>query len=185
MWNFLNGFVKDVTLESSAVDEEYKFEKGWLRMLEQMEYYKYLRQYVGTKPLILPGSVVIIQNESGEVLLQKRPEGKWGLPGGLMNLGESFEKVAEREVFEETGLHIRNLKLLHVFSGDEFYMKAPNGDELYCITAVFITKDVDGHLQIDPSETLEVRNFKCTNLPEKMVESHRKFINMFKDEIIY
>ncbi len=53
-------------------------------MTEQMEYYKFLRQYVGTQPLILPGSVVIIRNEQGEVLLQKRPEGKWGLPGGLM-----------------------------------------------------------------------------------------------------
>lgn len=44
-----------------------------------MEYYKFLRQYVGTKPLILPGSVVIICNEKGEVLLQKRPEGRWGV----------------------------------------------------------------------------------------------------------
>ena len=153
-------------------------------MEEQMEYFKYLRQYVGTKPLILPGSVVIIYNEVGEILLQKRPEGRWGLPGGLMNLGESFKQVAIREVFEEIGLKIRNLKLLHVFSGDEFYMKTPNGDELYCITAVFMTKKVDGHLQLDPIETLEVCYFECSQLPEKMVGSHRRFINMFKDKLI-
>ncbi|WP_241773238.1 hypothetical protein [Bacillus sp. LL01] len=47
-----------------------------------MEYYKYLRQYVGHRPVILPGSVVIIVNDQNEILLQKRLNGKWGLPGG-------------------------------------------------------------------------------------------------------
>ncbi len=87
-----------------------------------MEYYKYLRQYVGHKPIILPGSVVIIFNEQNEVLLQKRHDGYWGLPGGLMDLGESFEEVAKREVYEETGLVVENLKLLNVFSGSEYYL---------------------------------------------------------------
>ncbi len=146
-----------------------------------MEYYKFLRQYVGTKPLILPGSVVIICNEKGEVLLQKRPEGRWGLPGGLMELGESFEEVAEREVREEIGLEIRNLKLLHVFSGKEFYTKTPNGDEFYSVTAVFYTNEFEGTLQCQPSETLEVRFFKRNNLPENMVGSHRRFVQILEN----
>lgn len=81
-----------------------------------MEYFRYLRQYVGHKPIILPGSVVIILNDQDEVLLQKRHNGTWGLPGGLMDLGESFEEVAKREVFEETGLKVDNLNLLNVYS---------------------------------------------------------------------
>lgn len=76
-----------------------------------MEYYKYLRQYVGHQPIILPGSVVIILNEQKEVLLQKRHDGTWGLPGGLMDLGESFEEVAKREVFEETGLVVEKFNI--------------------------------------------------------------------------
>nr|WP_309507291.1 hypothetical protein [Sediminibacillus dalangtanensis] len=36
-----------------------------------MEYYKYLRQFIGHRPLILPGYVVIILNEQNQVLLQK------------------------------------------------------------------------------------------------------------------
>lgn len=146
-----------------------------------MEYYKFLRQYVGSKPLILPGSVVIICNDKGEVLLQKRPEGRWGLPGGLMELGESFEEVAEREVQEEIGLEIRNLKLLHVFSGKEFYTKTPNGDEFYSVTAVFYTNEFEGTLQCQPSETLEVRFFKRSNLPENMVGSHRGFVQLLEN----
>ncbi|RUL52014.1 MULTISPECIES: NUDIX hydrolase [Lysinibacillus] len=148
-----------------------------------MEYYQYLRQFVGTNPLILPGSVVIIGNEKGEVLLQKRPERRWGLPGGLMNLGESFEEVAEREVFEETGLELRNLTLLHVYSGKEFYTKAANGDEYYNITAVFMTKEVVGNLQLDEQETVALQYFHCEDLPEQMIGSHYNFIQQFKGKL--
>ncbi|MFC7687018.1 NUDIX hydrolase [Ureibacillus sp. GCM10028918] len=102
-----------------------------------MEYYKLIREYVGTKPLILPGSAVIIVNENKEVLLQQRPNGSWGLPGGLMDLGESFEEVACREVLEETGLTIYDLKMLGVFSGKDYYCRVENGDEFYSVTAVF------------------------------------------------
>ncbi|MBM7610573.1 8-oxo-dGTP pyrophosphatase MutT (NUDIX family) [Lysinibacillus composti] len=152
-------------------------------MTEQMEYFQYLRQYVGTKPLILPGSVVIIGRGENEVLLQKRPEGRWGLPGGLMNIGESFEEVATREVTEEIGLTPLNLQLLHVFSGKEYYTKAPNGDEFYSVTAVFFTKEVEGSLLLEESETVDVRYFHCDELPEQMVGSHRKFINLFGDRM--
>lgn len=147
--------------------------------MTEMEYYKYLRQYVGTKPLILPGSVVIILNNQGEVLLQKRPEGRWGLPGGLMNLGESFEQVAIREVFEETGIQVESLRLLAVFSGEDTYVKGPNGDEFYSITAVFITDQTKGEIQFETPETVDVRYFKSNELPEQMVGSHRRFIYQF------
>lgn len=150
-------------------------------MSKQTEYYKYLREYVGTQPLILPGAVVIIRNKADEVLLQKRPEGKWGLPGGLMNLGESFEQVAAREVYEEVGLHVRNLQLMNVYSGEKYYMKASNEDEFYCVTAVFLTDEVEGVLQLDPAESLEGKYFKDTELPEPMVGSHRMFIEASRE----
>jgi len=149
----------------------------------QMEYFQFLRQYVGTKPLILPGSVVLVGNNEGKVLLQKRPEGRWGLPGGLMNLGESFEEVAIREVLEETGLTIKNIKMLHVFSGKEYYTKTPNGDEFYSVTAVFLANEYEGQLTIDNDETVDIRFFQCDNLPLEMVGSHRQFINEYRGEI--
>lgn len=144
---------------------------------KQMEYYKMLREHVGAMPLILPGAVVIMKNEEGEVLLQKRPEGRWGLPGGLMNLGESFEQVAKREVFEEIGLRVDQLELVHVFSGEDYYTKAENGDEFYSVTAVYLAKKTSGILALDPTESLEVRYFNVGRLPEKIVGSHREFID--------
>ncbi|QQZ08716.1 NUDIX hydrolase [Heyndrickxia vini] len=146
-----------------------------------MEYYKYLRQYVGHKPIILPGSVVIILNEQNEVLMQKRHDGYWGLPGGLMDLGESFEEVAKREVFEETGLVIENLKLLNVFSGSEYYLRVPNGDELYSVTAVYYTRDVSGEMKIDYSESEKMQYFSMNNLPNELTDEYRRFIEQYID----
>ncbi|MFD2629484.1 NUDIX hydrolase [Oceanobacillus kapialis] len=144
-----------------------------------MEYYKYLRQYVGHKPIILPGSVVIILNEQNEVLLQKRHDGYWALPGGLMDLGESFEQVAKREVFEETGLEVNNLELLNVFSGSEYYLKVPNGDELYSVTAVYFTRNVSGDLKVDYSESEKMQYFPINDVPNELLEEYRGFIEQY------
>ncbi|WP_034756628.1 NUDIX hydrolase [Rossellomorea vietnamensis] len=144
-----------------------------------MEYFKYLRQFVGHKPIILPGSVVIILNEQNEILLQKRHNGNWGLPGGLMDLGESFEEVAKREVFEETGLVVDNLQLLNVLSGSQYYLKVPNGDELYSATAVYYTKDVTGDIKIDYSESKDMKYFATGNLPNELTENDRGFIEEY------
>ncbi|MFJ7184856.1 NUDIX hydrolase [Lysinibacillus xylanilyticus] len=146
-----------------------------------MEYYKYLRQYVGHRPIILPGSVVIILNEQNDVLLQKRHDGYWGLPGGLMDLGESFEEVAKREVFEETGLVVENLKLLNVFSGSKYYFKVPNGDELYSVTAVYYTKDISGEMKIDYSESEKMQYFSINDLPNELTDEYRGFIEQYID----
>ncbi|WP_096153587.1 NUDIX hydrolase [Bacillus sp. FJAT-45066] len=146
-----------------------------------MEYYKYLRQYVGQKPIILPGSVVIILNEKSEVLLQKRHDGNWGLPGGLMDLGESFEEVAKREVFEETGLVVENLKLLNVYSGSQYYLKVSNGDELYSVTAVYYTSNASGDIKIDYTESERMQYFGMDNLPEKLTSEYREFIVHYID----
>ncbi|WP_427109844.1 NUDIX hydrolase [Lysinibacillus xylanilyticus] len=146
-----------------------------------MEYYKYLRQYVGHRPIILPGSVVIILNEQNDLLLQKRHDGYWGLPGGLMDLGESFEEVAKREVFEETGLVVENLKLLNVFSGSKYYFKVPNGDELYSVTAVYYTKDISGEMKIDYSESEKMQYFSINDLPNELTDEYRGFIEQYID----
>lgn len=144
-----------------------------------MEYFKYLRQFVGHKPIILPGSVVIILNDQDEVLLQKRHDENWGLPGGLMDLGESFEAVAKREVFEETGLVVENLKLLNVYSGTKYYLKIPNGDELYSATAVYYTKDVSGDIKIDYSESKDMKYFMTDNLPNELIDTDKEFIEEY------
>ena len=69
------------------------------------EYIKSLRQHLGHTPLLQVGASVIVINEAGQMLMQKRTDcGSWGYAGGSVELGESVEQTAERELFEETGL---------------------------------------------------------------------------------
>ncbi|KPL60938.1 NUDIX hydrolase [Rossellomorea vietnamensis] len=141
-----------------------------------MNYVKNLRKLVGTRPLILPGAVVIILNDHHELLLQHRTDGGWGLPGGLMELGESLEETARREVKEETGLEIGELTLVNIFSGTDYYFKVSNGDELYSVTAVYVTKDVSGKISVDETESVDVQFFKLDELPDGLTDEYKRYI---------
>ncbi|WP_422124589.1 NUDIX hydrolase [Planococcus sp. X10-3] len=144
-----------------------------------MDYVRDLRKIVGTRPLILPGSVVLIINKQNEVLLQHRTDGGWGLPGGLMELAESLEGTAAREVEEETGLIVANLQLVGVFSGPEYYMKVPNGDEFYSVTAVYATKDYSGDMKPNPDESQDLGFYAFDELPTGLTKSYRNFIDAY------
>ncbi|KIL39458.1 DNA mismatch repair protein MutT [Gordoniibacillus kamchatkensis] len=148
-----------------------------------MEYYKELRKYVGHRPIILPGAVVIIVNADGEVLLQERKDGTWGLPGGLMDLGESFEETARREVAEETGLRLGELALVDVFSGSKYYLKLRNGDELYSATALYATTQYEGTLKADDSESNDVRFFPLDRLPEPLGRGCKEFLEAYRKKM--
>lgn len=67
------------------------------------------------KPLIGTGAVIIC---NGKILLEKRKgepgKGKWAIPGGLVELGESAEQTVMREVEEETNLKVEEPKLIDV-----------------------------------------------------------------------
>ncbi|WP_199425655.1 NUDIX hydrolase [Thermaerobacillus caldiproteolyticus] len=143
-----------------------------------MGYIEELRSLVGHRPLILVGSLVIIKNKNGEILLQQRkhPHGFWGLPGGLMELGESTEETARREVLEETGLTIGNCKMIDVISGANNYVKAANGDEFYMVTIVYETNEFFGDLHMDPNESLDLRFFHVEQVPKQMVQSHQRIL---------
>lgn len=130
-----------------------------------MSYIMNLRKLVGTTPIIMTGACVLLC-DSGRLLLQRRTDnGLWGTPGGSMELGETLEDVAKRELLEETGLVARQLELMHVFSGPELYYKYPNGDEVYNIVAAYICSDYEGVLQSDNNEVSELAFFEFTNFP--------------------
>jgi 8-oxo-dGTP diphosphatase len=64
--------------------------------------------------------ILVFRKKMSEVLLIKRLhppfEGKWALPGGFMDMDETLEAAAVRELEEETGLSGIELKQLHAFS---------------------------------------------------------------------
>lgn len=59
----------------------------------------------------------IVTNDRGEVLLLDhvlRPYSGWGLPGGFMNAGEQPEAALRREIQEETGIQISDVRFVHI-----------------------------------------------------------------------
>ncbi|MEO4052878.1 NUDIX hydrolase [Solibacillus sp. CAU 1738] len=132
-----------------------------------MGYIEDLRKVVGTQPLILVGVAVAVINKAGEILLQKRRDGLWGVPGGFLELGESTEEAGRREVLEETGIEVGTLELVGVFSGKHHFVKLPNGDEFYPVTIAYVSKDIiGGVLKADGVETTEAKFFKVSELPD-------------------
>ena len=112
---------------------------------------------------------VIILNDRKEVLLQRRgDDNTWCIPGGGMEIGESTQETAIREVKEETGLDVTNLVLFNVFSGKSQYHKYPDGNEYYFINIVYITGSCSGELQVDFNETLDLKYYNLKSLPENI-----------------
>jgi len=80
-------------------------------------------------------------------------------------------------VLEETGIEIGSLQLISVFSGKEFFVKLPNGDECYPITIAYLCKDITGGtLKADGFESLHVQFFDLNGLPENISPFIKKLI---------
>ncbi|QOS81562.1 NUDIX domain-containing protein [Paenibacillus sp. JNUCC31] len=131
-----------------------------------MGYIESLREMVGNAPVILVRPSILILNKSGEILLVRHVDNTWGVPGGFMELGESVEESARREVREEIGIQIKKLVLYGVFSGKELYTKLRNGHEYYNVVIGYICTEFEGELQPDGVEVLEAKFYKPTELPE-------------------
>ncbi|MCA1035715.1 NUDIX hydrolase [Bacillus infantis] len=145
-----------------------------------MGYIMDLRKIVGSRPLIMAGASVIILDQNNKLVLQLRKDNNcWGLTGGSLEPGELLVEAAKREMYEETGLVAKNLKLFNVFSGEEFYYKLPHGDEVYNVTATYICNDFDGELMIDNEEVVNLEFFDVEHIPSNISPPDRPVIREF------
>ncbi len=128
-------------------------------------YVRSLRAYVGHAPLLLVGAGAIIYRD-GKVLLQRRADdGTWAIHGGCMELGESTEETAIREVREELGITPLSLEFFSLLSGKDMFFRYPNGDEAYIVSVTYFCDSFSGEINLDPEEVAEVRWFGIDSLP--------------------
>ena len=143
-----------------------------------------IRKYVGHKPLLTVGAWILVINEKEEVLMQLRTDfDSWDFPGGTMELGETIEQVAKRELKEETNLDIDELRIIDVFSGENTYRKYPNGDELYVVSVLCEIRKYHGNLIINDDESKVLKWFKKDEIPENLSPVTKKYIDKIKKHL--
>jgi 8-oxo-dGTP pyrophosphatase MutT (NUDIX family) len=149
------------------------------------DYVGELRKVVGHRPLLLAAAGVIVRDTAGAILLQRRTDdGRWGIPGGALELGESLEETARRELTEETGLTAGDLELLDVYSGAEFFLTYANGDQAYVVGATFLAHSVSGESTPDGREGTELRYFSMAALPETLNDYNRRLLERCRDRLV-
>lgn len=140
-----------------------------------MGYIANLRKYVGHEPLIGLGATTLVFNDRSEILLNLRNDtNTWGIPGGSMELYETIEETAVRELKEETGISADKLELVSVLSGKDYYFEYPNGDKMFTVIVLFKVINYTGQLHINDNESKQLKFFALNNLP--VMESRAKAI---------
>src|SRR5215212_3131235 len=108
------------------------------------------------------------------LLIQESADGKWAMPGGWADLGNSPASVAEREVWEESGFRVKAEKVVAVLDANriepfEFY---------HAYKLIFLCKLLGGEPRIS-HETLAVGFFDPAHLPP--LSSYRTDENMLQE----
>jgi len=130
------------------------------------DYVTTLRALIGPEPVNLVGAAGAVFNPAGELLLQRKVGAdRWTVPGGICELGESFEDTLRRELLEETALLVHEAELLEVVSGAPTFHRLSNGHAFYMYTALFRVTRWSGVPVADGLEGEELRFFPRHALP--------------------
>ena len=145
-----------------------------------MDYILQLRQYIGHRPVLMVGAAILVLDKQDRLLMLRRSDSwLWGIPGGATEPGEVVEEAAKRETLEEANLEIVEMALYGVFSGPEFYYKYPNGDEVYNVTIMYLSRNWLGEVKLNDEHT-EWRWFSANEIPDDVSPPIMPIIQQFK-----
>lgn len=131
-----------------------------------MGYIMNLRKYVGHEPLIGVGATTLVFNDKNELLLNLRTDtNTWEIPGGSMELNETIEETAIRELKEEAGISADKLELVSVLSGKDYYFEYPNGDKMCTVIILFKVLNYTGNIKVSDNESKQLKFFALNDLP--------------------
>ena len=113
------------------------------------------------------------EGKPGVVLIsRKNPPYGWAIPGGFVDVGETVEKAAVREAFEETCLCIRNLRLMGVYSDPRRDPRGHTVSAVYTATASGKPRGAD--------DAREARVFPIDHLPRPLAFDHGRILAEWK-----
>ncbi|MFJ3390564.1 MULTISPECIES: NUDIX hydrolase [unclassified Lysinibacillus] len=147
-----------------------------------MNYIQTIRKLIGNEVLMTVGCGIIIEQENQILLQHRKDRDVWGIPGGVMEPGETFLETAVRETFEETGLIVEQLELFGLYSGGEGFAEYPNGDKVFSIQIIFHSSSFLGELIHETEESHEHRFFTRNDLP--LLNAHQeRFIQDWVNQV--
>ena len=105
-------------------------------------------------------------------------EGTWTMPGGKLHFQEKLKEGAIREVFEETGIKVKDLEAISI-SNDIV-------QDAHFVTIGFLCKDFEGEAKVmESDEITEWKWFDLNNLPSPLYFPSEKIIKNYLAKKIY
>ncbi len=110
---------------------------------------------IGKEGVLRPGASALVFDEAREkILLTRRADnGRWCLPGGGMDPGESAAEACAREVLEETGLEVQVTKLVGVYTTPDLLIEYPDGNKIQPVAFSFEVEITGGKLTLSDETT--------------------------------
>ncbi|NET39043.1 MAG: NUDIX hydrolase [Cyanothece sp. SIO1E1] len=107
-------------------------------------------------------SIIPVLPDGRIVLVRRHDNGRWALPGGIVDWGEDIPTNVQRELAEETGLELVKIcRLVGVYS-------TPERDPRFHSICVVVEAEVQGTMQVkDQLEVMEVNAFASNDLPDE------------------
>jgi ADP-ribose pyrophosphatase YjhB (NUDIX family) len=103
---------------------------------------------------VVPSSTAVVTDQRDRiVMVRRRDNDLWALPGGGMDLGESIVQTAVREVKEETGLDVEVTGLVGVYTNPHHVMAYDDGEVRQQFSLCFTTRLLGGELAFDTEST--------------------------------
>jgi 8-oxo-dGTP pyrophosphatase MutT (NUDIX family) len=100
---------------------------------------------------VVPAVTAFVQDSTGSVLMERRTDnGRWGLPGGTHQAGESITETVVREVAEETGIQVAVDRMIGIYTDPKRVIAFSDGEVRQEFTICFAAHVIGGELAVSP-----------------------------------
>ncbi len=123
---------------------------------------------------------IIISNQNSVLLIERGREpfkAKWALPGGFVDMDESLEIACMRELEEETGLRVGDLKQFKAYGAVD---RDPRGRTISVVFYAFVTEEL---VACAGDDAAKAQWFPLDQLPE-LAFDHQQILDEFRVEIL-